>query len=154
MTPREFTELVAQVTARIEGRSIDRALEEDLARTFPASGEVFRALAEACREGIAAGWLCSQGAPPRRFGRVVQPGPATHGLSVDVVEIDDVAGPHHRHPNGEICMVMPLTGPARFDGRGEGWVVYGPGTAHRPTVSGGKAAVLYMLPGGAIEFSG
>jgi len=32
-------------------------------------------------------------------------------------------------------------------------VVYGPGSAHRPTVRGGKALVLYLLPAGAIEFT-
>jgi hypothetical protein len=32
-------------------------------------------------------------------------------------------------------------------------MVYGPGTAHRPTVSGGKALILYLLPDGAIEFT-
>src|SRR5438046_2356742 len=78
---------------------------------------------------------------------------ATHGFSIDVVEMNDIAGPHHRHPNGEIDLVMPLEGDARFDGHGAGWVVYGPGSAHRPTVSGGKALVLYLLPDGAIEFA-
>jgi hypothetical protein len=31
--------------------------------------------------------------------------------------------------------------------------VYPPGSAHRPTVSGGRALVLYLLPEGRIEFS-
>ncbi|MNL76803.1 hypothetical protein D3C87_2028270 [compost metagenome] len=48
---------------------------------------------------------------------------------------------------------MPLTGDARFDGHGAGWLVYGPGSAHRPTVTQGRALVLYLLPGGAIEFT-
>ncbi len=34
----------------------------------------------------------------RRFGRVIEPGPKSGGLSVDVVDLEDVAGPHHRHP--------------------------------------------------------
>jgi hypothetical protein len=72
---------------------------------------------------------------------------------VDVVDMDDLAGPHHAHPNGEIDMIMPLTEGARFDGHGAGWLVYGPGSAHRPTVTGGRALVLYLLPGGAIDFS-
>ena len=88
-----------------------------------------------------------------RFGRVVKPEPATHGFSVDVVEMENIVGPHHTHPNGEIDMVMPLTGNAKFDGHGAGWVVYGPGSAHRPTVTDGKALVLYLLPQGAIEFT-
>jgi hypothetical protein len=83
----------------------------------------------------------------------VKPGALTHGFSVDVVEMNHVIGPHHRHPNGEIDLVMPLEGAARFDGHGAGWLVYEPGSAHRPTVSGGKALVLYLLPEGAIEFT-
>ncbi len=153
MTPEAFADLVGGVTARIHGCPLDQALEDHLNRTFPAGGDVFRSLLRACREGIAAGWMCREGEGRRRYGRVLPPGPATHGLSVDVVEIDDLAGPHHRHPNGEICLVMPLDAAATFDGRGAGWVVYGPGTAHRPTVAGGKADVLYMLPGGLIEFT-
>ena len=35
-----------------------------------------------------------------------------------------------------------------------GWHVYGPGSAHRPTVAGGRALVLYVLPGGKIGFTG
>ena len=67
--------------------------------------------------------------------------------------MDDVVGPHHSHPNGEIDLVMPSEGEARFDGHGAGWVVYPPGSAHHPTVSGGRALVLYLLPEGSIEFS-
>jgi hypothetical protein len=67
--------------------------------------------------------------------------------------MDNIEGPHHAHPNGEVDLVMPLDEAARFDGAGAGWKVYGPKSAHRPTVAGGKALVLYLLPDGAIEFS-
>jgi hypothetical protein len=69
------------------------------------------------------------------------------------VDMTDIAGPHHSHPQGEIDLVMPLQGPAQFDGRPAGWLVYGPGTAHRPTVSQGRALVLYLLPAGEIVFT-
>jgi hypothetical protein len=49
---------------------------------------------------------------------------------------------------------MPASPLAKFDGRGAGWLVYGPGSAHCPTVSEGKALVLYLLPKGKIEFTG
>jgi hypothetical protein len=153
VTPSEFTALAAGVTAHLPGRPLDRSLEEDLQRLFPPGGPVFQSLLDACRAGAAAGWMCNREAGGIRYGRVVKPSEATHGFSVDVVDMQDVAGPHHRHPNGEIDLVMPLSGEARFDGRPAGWVVYGPGSAHRPTVSGGRALVLYLLPGGAIEFS-
>jgi hypothetical protein len=89
-----------------------------------------------------------------RFGRPIKPGPASHGFSVDVVEMNDVVGPHHRHPNGEIDLVMPRDAGASFDGVRRGWLVYDPGSSHFPTVTGGRALVLYLLPGGAIEFTG
>src|SRR5207245_11082757 len=111
------------------------------------------AIVDACEAGIAAGWMCSREHAGIRYGRVVKPGPATQGFSVDVVEMDNVAGGHHRHPNGEIDLVMPVDATARFDGRGAGWLLYEPGTAHVPTVAGGQARVLYLLPGGAIEFT-
>lgn len=98
--------------------------------------------------------MCSQGGSGRRFGRVIEAAPETHDLSVDVVDLIDIVGPHHRHPTGEICMVMPVTPEARFDGFPAGWCVNPPGSAHRPTVTGGEALVLYLLPGGQIEFTG
>jgi len=153
MTPTEFTALVAGITARLPGLPLDATLEARLQQALPPGGPEFRALLEACRAGIAAGWMCSREGGGIRYGRVVKPSPATHDFSVDVVDMADVVGPHHRHPRGEIDLVMPLGGQATFDGRGAGWVVYGPGSAHRPTVAGGEALVLYLLPGGAIEFT-
>jgi hypothetical protein len=97
--------------------------------------------------------MCNREAGGIRYGRVIKPGAETHGFSVDVVEMDSVVGPHHRHPNGEVDLVMPITPGAEFDGHGAGWVVYAPDTAHHPTVTKGKALVLYLLPDGAIEFT-
>jgi hypothetical protein len=154
MTPIEFSALVASVTAWIGDRALDDTLEADLNRTFPASGALFRSVLDACRAGIAAGWMCNREGGGIKYGRVVKPGEATHGFSVDVVEMENLVGPHHRHPEGEIDMVMPLSGSAKFDGRDAGWVVYAPESAHRPTVSDGKALVLYLLPKGRIEFTG
>lgn len=153
MTPEEFTALIGSITARLDGRRLDAALAAELEDTFPAGGAKFDTVFAACRDAIASGWMCNREAGLIRYGRVVKPGPATHGFSVDVVEMENVVGPHHVHPNGEIDLVMPMTEGARFDGHGAGWVVYGPGSAHRPTVSDGKALVLYLLPQGAIEFS-
>lgn len=77
-----------------------------------------------------------------------------HGFSAHVVDMKDIAGPHRSHPNGEIDLIMPVDGDAAtFDQRPAGWCVYGPGTAHRPTVARGRALVLYLLPQGSIEFT-
>jgi hypothetical protein len=72
---------------------------------------------------------------------------------VDVVLMDDIQGPYHGHPNGEIDMIVPESAGARFDGKGQGWMVYEPGTEHFPTVTDGQAIVLYLLPGGEIDFA-
>lgn len=153
MTPDAFKALLQPLTKAVAGQPVEPALADTLDRLFPADGETFRAVEAACHKAIAAGWMCDQGDVGRRFGRVVEPSPETDGLSIDVVDLIDVAGPHHRHPKGEICMVMPVTPTARFCGNGRGWCVYGPGSAHRPTVTDGEAVVLYLLPDGEIEFT-
>ena len=148
-----FSNLITDLTKSILGRSLDQRLEEDLNDRFPADGPIYRDILDSCQRAIAAGWMCNREADGIKYGRVIKHGPATHGFSVDVVHMQPLAGPHHAHPNGEIDLVMPLESAARFDGRGAGWLVYGPGSAHSPTVTGGRALVLYLLPGGAIEFT-
>jgi len=152
-TPTQFQQLVAPLARFAQGRALDGALQADLNLKFPSSGEVFRQVQAACHDGIAAGWLCAQGDAKRRFGRIFEAGVATHGFSVDVVDITDLVGNHHRHPTGEIDMIMPVTNAAKFDGHGAGWLVYPPDSAHRPTVTGGRALILYLLPEGKIEWT-
>ncbi len=98
--------------------------------------------------------MCAQGDEGRQFGRVIEPSDLTQDFSVDVVFLTDVIGPHHRHPTGEICMVMPQNEGATFDGNGAGWCTYKAGSAHFPTARDGSVMVLYLLPGGQIEFTG
>ncbi|WP_428268353.1 DUF4863 family protein [Haliangium sp.] len=148
----QFRALIAEVTATIAGADMDDALAAELNRRFPAGDETFERIRAACHEAIAAGWMCAREAGGIKYGRVIDAGPDTHGFSVDVVHMDDLKGPYHRHPTGEIDMVMPIDAEAQFDGHGEGWCVYGPDSAHYPTVSGGAAVVLYLLPDGAIDF--
>jgi hypothetical protein len=153
LTADDFVRLIADVTSAIAGKPVDATLEGDLNQRFPTNGAVVAAIAAACRAGSAEGWMCNREQGGIRFGRVAKPSPELHGHSIDVVDMNEVAGPHHAHPNGEIDLIMPTEGDARFDGRGAGWLVYPPGSSHRPTVAGGRAFVLYLLPGGAIEFT-
>jgi len=149
----DFRELMAPVTEAIAGKPVDEGLAAVLERRFPPGGEALRAIEAACHAAIAGGWMCREGGAGRRFGRVIEAAPENGGLSVDVVDLEDIVGPRHRHPRGEICLIMPQSAGARFDGQGAGWKVYAPGSAHHPTVSGGRALVLYLLPGGEIEFT-
>ena len=150
----EFQNLLQPVTNTIAGSVFDKALETRLNDQFPADGDLFAQVESACHGAIAAGWMCTHGDEGRRFGRVIEPSPQSGNLSVDVVQLNNVTGPHHKHPNGEVCMVMPLDKQATFDGHGAGWCVYSPGTAHYPTVRNGNALILYLLPDGQIEFTG
>jgi hypothetical protein len=153
MNVDSFRALLKPVTDFVSNRSANPALAVELDRRFPHDGEAFKAIEAACHEAISAGWMCAQGTRGRRFGRVIEASEETGGLSVDVVDLENIVGPHHRHPTGEICMIMPVTGGARFDGMGRGWCVFEPGSEHRPTVTDGEALVLYMLPDGKIEFT-
>ena len=128
-------------------------LDAWLNRHHGAGSATYRTLKSTCEAGVAAGWLCTREGGGIRYGRIFKPAGDLQGFSVDVVDMQDIAGPHHEHPNGEIDLVMPLTEGARFDGRPAGWVVCEPGSAHRPTVSGGRALVLYLLPDGQIRFT-
>jgi hypothetical protein len=152
-TPEAFADRVGQITAWLAGRPVDAALGAQLAAAFPPHGEAFQGLAQACREGVRDGWLAQRGEAPLTWGRVIKPCGQTHGFSVDVVRMTDVAGPHHTHPQGEIDMILPLDASATFDRAGEGWLVYPPGSSHRPTVAGGAAIILYLLPNGEIQFN-
>jgi hypothetical protein len=153
MNPEKFANLISSITSRIHGKPLDKQLEAELNETFPPGGKVFESVFNACRQGVAEGWMCNREGGGMKYGRVIKPDPNIHGFSVDVVEYADLKGPHHRHPNGEIDMIMPLDATAKFDGHGKGWLVYGPDSAHNPTISEGKALVLYLLPEGAIEFT-
>lgn len=153
MSIEHFQSLIGAITASLAGRALDRVLADDLNREHGPGSVTYQRLLEACRLGVAEGWMCSREAGGIRYGRVIKPTAVTHGYSVDVVDMERCAGPHHTHPHGEIDLVMPIEGDARFDGAPAGWVVYGPGSAHEPVVSDGRALVLYLLPQGAIEFT-
>lgn len=152
-TPETLKDAVAAITGAIASKPLDADLDRYLNETFPPESAAFKSLATACREGMDAGWLGEREHGGIRFGRPVKPGPETHGFSVDVVRYKDLAGPHHAHPKGEIDLILPIDDGAEFDGRGLGWLVYEPGTAHHPTISGGEAIVLYLLPDGEIAFT-
>lgn len=153
MTPDKFRAQIAGLTAQIAGRPLDTELDAWLNREHGAASASYAELKASCEAGVAEGWLCNREGGGIKYGRIFKPAEDLHGFSVDVVDMTDIAGPHHVHPNGEIDLVMPLDGEAQFDGRPAGWVVMPPGSAHRPTVSRGRALVLYLLPQGAIEFT-
>lgn len=154
MSQAFFRAALSGLAAELADRPLDGTLDAWLNLHHGADSPTFTRLAEAIRTGVAEGWLCQREGGGIRYGRIFKAADDLAGCSVDVVDMSDIAGPHHRHPHGEIDLIVPVDAGATFDGRGAGWCVYGPGSAHRPTVAGGRAFVLYLLPQGAIEFTG
>jgi hypothetical protein len=136
------------VAAAIDPDDADAA--ERLTARLPLDAEPVRRVRGLLRRGVVEGWLADRANAGVRFSRVRK---ATDGdqLSIDVVSMA-VAGPGHTHPNGEIDLCFAVDGAPTFDGHGEGWVVYGRGSYHVPTVEGGTMDIVYFLPGGAIRF--
>ena len=153
MTPALFREQIAQLTAQISDRPLDADLDRWLNTEHGPHSASYAVLRASCEAGVAQGWLANREGGGLKYGRIFKPADELHGFSVDVVDMKDVAGPHHVHPAGEIDLIMPLDEGATFDGRPAGWLVCPPGSAHRPTVSAGRALVLYLLPQGRIEFT-
>ena len=152
-TPEQFHALMRQVTGLMAGQALDGALQQRLNAEAGPDSALYADIFATCRQGVADGWMCSREGGGIRYGRIFKPADDLQGFSVDVVDMNTIAGPHHVHPNGEIDLIMPLEPDAKFDGQGAGWMVYGPGSAHAPTVTEGRALVLYLLPGGQIQFS-
>ncbi|HPQ95400.1 MAG: DUF4863 family protein [Thiothrix sp.] len=153
MNKAEFHQRLQSLVTQMAGRALDNTLEEWLNHEHGADSATYAALKQACETGVAEGWLCEREAGGIRYGRVFKPETALQDFSVDVVDMKDIKGPHHSHPEGEIDLIMPLDAAAQFDDRPAGWLVYPPGSAHHPTVSQGRALVLYLLPQGRIEFT-
>ncbi|MDB5884649.1 MAG: hypothetical protein JWR74_820 [Polaromonas sp.] len=153
MSSTKLREQLNELTAQLAGRPLDADLDRWLNAEHGAGSATYRQLKQTCVAGVAEGWLCDREGGGIRYGRIFKPAYDLHGFSVDVVDMQNIAGPHHAHPNGEIDLIMPLDETAQFDGRPAGWLVCPPGSAHRPTVSSGRALVLYLLPQGSIEFT-
>jgi hypothetical protein len=148
-----FRDLIANISQQIADRPLDSALSNWLNTEHGVNSATYQNLKAACVTGVAEGWLCNREGGGIKYGRIFKPAEDLNGFSVDVVDMTDIAGPHHTHPNGEIDLIMPTDGDACFDGQSAGWMVCPPGSAHSPTVTQGRALVLYLLPQGSIEFT-
>ena len=138
---------------RLNGQALSARLGQWLNQHYGPASAPYQAIKHACETGVQAGWLAQYEGSGLRYGRIFKPADDLQGFSVDVVDMNNVAGPHHVHPEGEIDLIMPQDGDALFDGTPAGWLVCPPGSAHAPTVTQGRALVLYLLPQGRIEFT-
>lgn len=153
MPSTEFQQHIANLTAQLKDRALDADLETWLNDEHGVNSTTYQQLKADCERGVAEGWLCQYEGGGILYGRVFKPSEALDGFSVDVVDMENIAGPHHTHPTGEIDLIMPLEGDALFDGHPAGWMVCPPGSSHKPTITEGRALVLYLLPEGKIEFT-
>ncbi len=149
MSKEQFVELLrplAQALTAVDVEAKDAAAQAE--RAAPFGSAVVQAIRAAAVANKDSEWLLPKAQAGIRFGRVAKD---LLGFSVDAVSMA-VPGPKHRHPNGEIDLCFATSGDPRFDGKPAGWVVYGKGSVHVPTVKGGEMLILYFLPAGAIEF--
>ena len=146
----DFLRTLTPLAERLARMPLDdpAELQRELNELLPLDDELIGSVRSAAEAGAEAGWLLPRQNGALRYGRVAKD---LAGFSVDAVWMDG-PGPRHRHPNGEIDLCFAASGEPRFDGNPEGWTVYGPGSAHVPTVSEGAMLILYFLPGGAIEW--
>ena len=149
MTKEQFAALLEPLAALLQNLDVDAAdAAVQVEAQAPFAGDLVESVRAAAVANVESDWLLPKSNAGIRFGRVAKD---LHGFSVDAV-LMAVPGPRHKHPNGEIDLCFAPTGEPRFDGNPPGWVVYGRGSAHVPTVTDGEMLILYFLPGGAIEF--
>jgi len=125
--------------------------QAELTRRLDPEGPDGQAVTQALQALLAAEKIATRGELPVRWGRVSKASPETGDFSIDVVHMNG-AGPKHTHGRGEINFCVALTGEPTFDGHGPGWVVLPPESTHVPTVAGGEMLIVYLLPGGVVEF--
>lgn len=147
-----FRKLLSDLTSQIHQMALDQDLDNWLNESYGVDSLLYKELKQLTIEGVKEGWLCNREGAGIKYGRVFKPSDDLNGFSVDVVDMENIAGPRHIHPSGEIDLIMPIQGCALFDGRPAGWMVTPPKSEHAPTVSNGRAYVLYLLPQGQIQF--
>jgi hypothetical protein len=146
--------IVYRVLKDIGDRPFNAELEFRLNRQFGPCSGTYEALAGLLNVGVEEGWVAYapvEGAGYNR-GRIAEPAGETTGMSVESGLLCNVKGQYHCHTRGEIDMVIPIDSGAQFCGHGAGWVVYPPLREHFPTVTGGKALIMFFLPNGEIQY--
>ncbi len=153
MTPMlETFQPLIEAAAGLDLTDPDAAQETLRSRLDPSSPKA--AALNAALEGLLSqGAVANRGELPVMWSRVTKPCEESQGLSIDVVRMTG-PGPRHTHPAGEVNWCIAREGTPTFDGEGPGWVVKAEGSTHVPTVEGGEMLIVYLLPGGAIEFAG
>jgi hypothetical protein len=156
---------LAQVKDMTTGTETERWLNQ----TYGPASELFQALAQLVRDGVADGWAANvevDGSAYRR-SRIAAPSPRTHYFSITAVYMDSTGnaqgnpgnafrGQYHAHPYGEFNLVVPLNPGAALNGPNgwceAGWTAPAPGSHHYPEARGGAVIALFFLPAGRIAY--
>lgn len=151
---QDLASMLAPISRRVSSLDLSdaRAAEQELHRSFPPDSEDMRRLAGEVHKAAAEGRICDRGEEGLRYSRVLKPEQDQAGCSVDAVLMEDSAGPPHTHTKGEVCLCLPESGEARFEGRSDPWIVLPPGSRHVPRVEGGRMLILYWWPEGAVKW--
>ena len=147
----ELLEALKPVLDFLKDKSIDSKLRDELHNQFPLHEPTMRSVKKLVLDGIETGWLCPRAGKDLTYGRLAKSNETTNNFGIDTVDMYST-GPGHTHPNGEVDLCFVVEGNPTFDGNPEGWTVYEQGTWHIPTVQGGRMAIIYFLPNGAITF--
>ncbi|MCO7514979.1 DUF4863 family protein [Pseudomonas guariconensis] len=155
--------------ALVKDKTAGTETENWLNAHYGPDSETYRYIAERVIEGVAEGWLANveiSGEHYRR-SRLCEPSADTFYFSMTAVymnsrshEMNNVdhsfRGDYHRHPYGELNMVIPLDKDAMLAGpqgwQGAGWTAPAPGSQHFPEVKGGALIAFFFLPAGRIAY--
>jgi hypothetical protein len=123
--------------------------KSSLTSKYPLSGDYLAEVRRLCERGMEDGWLCPGENGESRSSRVA----GTSAWFPFSIEASYLAGEHEAHasPKGEVGLCFPVGGKPKYCGEEPGWVVFQPGSKHRPEASGGTMFMLSFLPDGAIE---
>ena len=145
------------------------ALEQWLNTKHSAESDLYKDLARLMTLGVQDGWAADTEVAGRRYrrSRVSAPCEETLFFSATAVLLDSTQNTqknpegsfradYHRHPYGEINLVVPLNEGAALAGPNGwcygGWTAPEPGSRHFPEVKGGAVISLTFLPAGRIAF--
>jgi hypothetical protein len=70
MSPAEFRQQIAGLTAQLAGRPLDASLDAWLNREHGPGTATYDELKKACEADVAAGWLCDREHGGIRYGRI------------------------------------------------------------------------------------
>lgn len=124
-----------------------------LNKQFPPGSAEIQQIKKLAEEALKNNIICNRGDANMKFSRVVKPQDDAGGCSIDAVFMENSSGPVHTHTKGEVCLCFPQSGNAKFEGRGETWIVMHAGSRHVPTVTDGSMLIIYWWPEGAVAWS-